>query len=166
MTEWAPFSDYSRSSIAYQPQPFFSSIERRLLELRERLDSERQYQLDRRRVRRQEVVDKEMVELTVRQLQRQTIPITQPDPVPKRTWVKAKAHGRADARGLTTKELVRRRQRQQARREADEDRIAQAQFIQQLHQAANNDTQLSTITVAPIRPRTPISRSSTPTPSS
>lgn len=48
-----------------------------------------------------------------------------------------------------------RRQRQEARREAEDRRVADANFIQQLQRAANEDTQLSTITVAPAKPTTP-----------
>ena len=58
------------------------------------------------------MVDQEMLELRARQLQRQAVLIAQPDLVPKRTWAKAKSHGRADARGLTANELGRRRQGQ------------------------------------------------------
>jgi len=100
-----------------------------------------------------------MLQLAERQLHRQAVPIYQPDPVLRRTWVQAKTHGRTDARGLTANEIGRRQQRQQARRQADEERVADTTFIQQLQYAAANDTQLSTITVAPRRP-------STPTPSS
>ena len=99
-----------------------------------------------------------MVQLGERRLQLQGIPISQPDPVPKRTWTKAKSHGKADARGLTANELGQRRQRQEARQQAEANRIAEEVFIQQLHQAASQDpfdSQLSTITVAPRRPATP-----------
>jgi hypothetical protein len=54
----------------------------------------------RQRARRQELVDEQMVEIGARHLLRQAIPIEQPDPVAKRHRVRAKAHGRADARGL------------------------------------------------------------------
>ena len=56
-----------------------------------------------------------MVELGSRRLQLQSLPVGQPDPVPKRSWTKAKTHGRANARALTANELAERRQRQEAR---------------------------------------------------
>ena len=90
------------------------------MEIREELNSENQYRFDRQRARKHELVDEQMVELGARRLQLQDIPINQPDPVPRRSWVKAKSHGRADARGLTANELAERRQRQEARQQAEE----------------------------------------------
>ena len=103
-----------------------------------------------------------MVQLSERHLLLQTIPIGQPDDVPRRLWAKAKAHGRADARGLTANEVSKRVQQRQARQEADEARVAERNFMQQLQHAAADDTQLSTITVAPWRQQRP----TTPTASS
>ena len=103
-------------------------------------------------------MDEQMIQLGERRLQLQGIPINQPDPVPKRSWSKAKSHGRADARGLTANELGQRRQRQEARQQAEENRITEEALIQQLYQAASQDpfdSQLSTITVAARRPTTP-----------
>jgi len=47
-----------------------------------------------------------MVDLGERRLQLQPLLINNLDPMPKRSWVKAKTHGRADARSLTANEPV------------------------------------------------------------
>ena len=153
--DWVP---YDNIRIESEPtHPIFSSVERQLMEVRETLDSEGREQLDRRRARRQELVDEEMLQIAYRQLERQAVPIQPPEPVIKRNFIKAKAHGRADARGLTANEIAKRRQQQQARQEAESRRIADTRFIQGLQLAATADTQMSTITVvqAPTRPQTP-----------
>ena len=64
-----------------------------------------------------------MIELGSRRLQLQSLPVGQPDPVPKRSWSKAKTHGRAGARVLTANELAERRQRQEVRQQANQARI-------------------------------------------
>lgn len=143
--DWEPFVSYSPRPV-FQSQPFFSTAERRLLELRETLDSEGQHRMDKRRVKQQEIMDEELLELTSRQVQIQAVPVAQPDPVVKRAWVKAKTHGRADARGLTADELGARRQQQEARREAENRRVAEAeaeaQFVQQLRAFKGNQVSL------------------------
>src|SRR5882757_9824233 len=105
-----------------------------------------------------------MIELGERRLQLQGIPVNNPDPVPKRSWVKGKTHGRANTRGLTANELGQRRQRQQGRQQAQEARIQEEDFIQQLHQAAASqdpfDSQFTTISVAPARSEQLLDRAS------
>ena len=87
------------------PRLLFTTVERQVLELREELNPENRHYFDRQRARRQELVDEQMVKIGARHLLRQAVPIQQPGPVARRTWVKAKTHGRADARGLTGNEL-------------------------------------------------------------
>jgi hypothetical protein len=108
------------------------------------MDAENRHRFDEQRARRQEQLYAEIQEMGSRRLQLQSLPINQPDPVPKRLWTKVKVHGRADARALTANELAERRQRQEAREEAQLLRI----------QEQDNDSQRSTITVA-ARPSTP-----------
>ena len=91
--------------------------------MREEMDTENRHRFDRQRAQRQEQLDEEMAELGSRRLQLQSLPIGQPDPVPKRSWAKAKTHGRAGARALTANELAERRQRQEERQQADQLRI-------------------------------------------
>jgi hypothetical protein len=166
LASWAPYTEYTPTSFS-QPQPLFTTAERQLLQLREELDSENRHRFDRQRARKHELVDEQMVELGARRLQLQGIPVNQPDPVPKRSWAKAKSHGRADARSLTANELAERRQRQDAREQAEQNRVAMTEelFIEELQQYASQDpfdSQLSTITVAPRRQIT--ERPSTPPP--
>jgi hypothetical protein len=40
--------------------------------------------------------------------QLQALPISNPDPIPKRHYTKKKTHGKADARGVTTAEVANR----------------------------------------------------------
>jgi hypothetical protein len=47
-----------------------------------------------------------LVEIGKRHLQLQALLISNPDPVPKRHYTKKRAHGKADARGLTAAELA------------------------------------------------------------
>ena len=91
------------------------------------MDSENRHRFDRQRERRQELLDGQLIEMGARRLQFQSIPVNNPDPVPRRTWTKAKSHGRADARGLTANELGERRQRQDARQQQEEEAIRQIQ---------------------------------------
>ena len=105
------------------------------------------------------MVDQEMVVIGEQHLRRQAVLIEQPDPVTRGSFIKAKTHRRADARGLTANELGERQARREARYEADRARVAEQDFIRQLQYATADDTQLSTITVAPWprqRPTTPI----------
>ena len=46
-----------------------------------------------------------------------SLPIGQPDPIPKKTWRKKKAHGRGNARALTAAEVAERDLRAQERRD-------------------------------------------------
>jgi len=128
------------------------------------MDSENRHRFDRQRARKQELLDEQMIELGERRLQLQGIPVNNPDPVPKRSWVKGKTHGRANTRGLTANELGQRRQRQQGRQQAQEARIQEEDFIQQLHQAAASqdpfDSQFTTISVAPARSEQLLDRAS------
>ncbi|OQV11160.1 hypothetical protein CLAIMM_15041 isoform 2 [Cladophialophora immunda] len=105
--DWVPYY-HDRSNPHLPPQPVFSFVEQQLQEIRDSLDPENRAQLYRRRARRQEVVDQEMLESGARQLERQAVLIAPPDAVPKRQWAKAKTHGLADARGPTANELARR----------------------------------------------------------
>ena len=152
---WAPYVEYAQYRAP--PEPLFTPLERQLLELRGAMTSENQHRFDRQRARKQELLDQQMVELGSRRLQIQQLPVYNPDPVPKRSWVKQKSHGRADARGLTANELGQRRQRQEARQQAEEE------ALERLYQTASQnpfDSQLSTITVAPRRQQSPESSAS------
>ena len=92
IASWAPYTEYAPTS-SLRPQSLFTIAERQLIEIREELDSENQHRFDRQRARKHELVDQQMVELGARRLQLQSVPINQPDPVPRRSWVKAKSHG-------------------------------------------------------------------------
>lgn len=50
--------------------------------------------------------NEELLEIGRRHLELQALPISKPDPIPKRRVVQRKSHGRADARGLTGAELA------------------------------------------------------------
>ena len=50
--------------------------------------------------------NEQLIEIGQRHLQLQALPIANPDPIPKRHYVKKKTHGKADARGLTAAELA------------------------------------------------------------
>ncbi len=95
------------------------------------------------------MVDREMLRIGEQHLERQAVPINRPDPVQKRLQVKAKTYRRADARGLTANKLGERQARREARQEAERMRIAELDFERQLQHATRDDTQLSTIIVAP-----------------
>ena len=96
-TDWVPSGEHTpRIDL---PQPIFTSVEQQLLELRESLDSEGREQLDRRRERRQEMVNRELLDIATRQLQLQAIPIQQPKPISKHNFMKIRT-----ARGLTANE--------------------------------------------------------------
>ena len=121
--DWKPSLD-SLYIPPSRPQPLFTAAERRILELREELDRENLHQFDRQRERQHNQVDEDMIELGERRLQLQSIPINQPDPVLRRSWVKKKTHGKANTRSLTANELGERRQRQKAREQAEQNRLA------------------------------------------
>jgi hypothetical protein len=53
----------------------------------------------------------------IRHQQLASVPISQPDPVPKKTWRKKDVHGRANARALTAAEVAERDLRAQERRD-------------------------------------------------
>ena len=126
--------------------------ERQLLEIREEMNIENRYRFDEQRARRQQQMDKELIELGSRRLQLQSLPIGQPDTIPKRIWAKAKTHGRANTRALTANELAERRQRQEAREQAEQARIQEQEEQDDfIYTPEPFDSQNSTISVAPAR---------------
>jgi hypothetical protein len=56
--------------------------------------------------RQPETQNVQLVEIAQRHLTLQTLPIGNPDLIPKRQFIQKKTHGRADARGLTEPELA------------------------------------------------------------
>ena len=93
-------------------------------------------------------------------LQGDGISINNLDPVRRGTFIQARTHRIATARGLTGNKLAARRQRQEARRQAEEIRIrTNEETYSQLGTPASqdplNDTQFTTISVIPTRPVTP-----------
>lgn len=170
---WGPYSDYLPGLRAI-PQPIFSSSERRIMELREELQPEQRDGFDRQRARRQELLDQQTLQLAQGRLQQQRgLPIMAPDPVQRGHFTaqaRARAnahHTRLDARAPTANELGQRRQQQEARQQAEqvrirvnEERYSQLQLQLPEIEDPFNDTQLTTISVAPA----PIREPTTPPP--
>src|SRR5258705_2640901 len=126
ITNWAPFTDYTFIE-RERPKPIFTPVERRILALREELNPENRHRFDRQRERKQDLLDQQMECLGARRLELQQMPIGAPDPVPKRTWTKAKTHGRAYARGITGNEIAERQQERQERQQRQRQQQAQHQ---------------------------------------
>jgi hypothetical protein len=98
---WGPSVAYS-PTFRTEPRPIFSTSERRIIDLREELAPEQRLSFDRQRARRQELVDQQTLELAQARLRQQRgVPILNPDPVRRGQFIQARAHGRANARGLT-----------------------------------------------------------------
>ena len=125
------------------------------MDLRQEMTPKQKQGFDRQRARRQELLDRQTLELAESRvnLQRDGIPINNPDPVQRGTFIQARTHRRATARGFTGNELAARRQRQEARQQAENIRIrVNKERYSQLQQTPEsqdlfNDTQLTTISV-------------------
>ncbi len=154
---WAPYSDWqvlNRRIVA----PQLSDGDQRLQRLREAMDPENRHRFNSQITRRQQEVDEDLVRLGERRLQLQSLPIGQPDPVPKRSWLR-KGHGKASARAPTANEAGERRQRQEALQQAeitrirligqDETQITEQEEAQIVHSPKPFNSQFSTISVAP-----------------
>jgi hypothetical protein len=100
--DWQPQYRQSHIIVVSPPRRSLTGSTHNLLEFRDSLPAEEQSRLEARILHAHEALLAEAQE--ARDLAE--LPLLNPDPVKKREWVKKKAHGKADARGLTGAEIA------------------------------------------------------------
>ena len=117
---WEPY-DAAEPLMNLSSKPLITTnTEQQLQSIRAELNPENQHRFDEQRER----LERELIAASSEQLRRQELPFYAPEPIPKKTWRKARS-----GRTLTANELGERRQRSEAQLTRERERIAREDEI-------------------------------------
>ena len=133
-TDWQPsYPDTSETQSKISPS-LAPSLGIQLARIRESLDPDEQYRFDRqleqgtRQIAQfQDKTARDLVRIGEQRLQLQALPISAPDPNPRRQFKKKASHGKASARGLSKGEILERQERERAQVQRQQERLQQTE---------------------------------------